>query len=65
MVENPFYDRPKKVLGMGECVGDEDRMFRRTLGPEILEVGSAGVAVLRKRKAFEHGGGGEGRGFEA
>lgn len=58
MVENPFYDRPKKVLGMGECVGDEDRMFRRTLGPALSEevTGDSGGWLGRGRGIEEEEG---------
>jgi len=68
MVLNPFYDRPAKVVLMGDCVGSE--MFQQTLLtvlgeqmeelPEILSIGSEvvaarGVAEMAKRMLFKLG----------
>ena len=53
MIEYPYYERPAKVLLMGDCVGD--KTFQRILKialkqqmgelPEILDKGSEGVAA--------------------
>ncbi len=68
MALNPFYDRPAKVVLMGDCVGSE--MFQQTLLtalgeqmeelPEILSIGSEvvaarGVAEMAKRTLFKLG----------
>jgi len=68
MVLNPFYDRPAKVVLMGDCVGSE--MFQQTLLtvlgeqmeelPETLNIGSEvvaarGVAEMAKRMLFKLG----------
>ncbi len=66
MVENPGYDRPAKVLLMGDCVedGDFQRQLFEALGeqmetlPEILGshsdvVAARGVAELAKRVPFK------------
>lgn len=66
MVSNPFYDRPAKVVLMGDCVGNE--MFRQTLLtvlgeqmeelPEVLSsdsdvVAARGIAEMAKRMLFK------------
>ena len=53
MIENPYYERPAKVLLMGDCVGDKtfQRILKKALNqqmgelPEILDKGSEGVAA--------------------
>lgn len=53
LLENPYYERPDKVLLMGDCVWDEtfQRVFKRALRnqmgdtPQILSEDSEGIAA--------------------
>ena len=53
LIENPYYERPAKVLLMGDCVRDItfQRILKKALNqrmgelPEILDRGSEGVAA--------------------
>lgn len=53
LIENPYYERPAKVLLMGDCIRDEtfQRVLKKALNnqmanmPEILNENSEGVAA--------------------
>ena len=66
MIKNPYYERPLKVLLMGDCVRDErfQRTLQEALGnqmvqlPEILvedseNVAAKGTAELAKRASYD------------
>ena len=66
MLENPYYERPAKVLLMGDCVGDENfqRVLLQVLSNQVAEmpdilmedsenVAAKGAAELAKRAPYD------------